>query len=147
MNIGIIAHDNRKEDLLQWAKHNRVILKNHRLVCTGTTGGMISNALYGTTLDSSKVKILKSGPLGGDQQIGSRIASDRIDLLVFFWDPMAAQPHDPDVKALLRLSVVYNIPTACNRSTADYLISSPLFNNPAYERIIKDYSKYVNRNI
>jgi methylglyoxal synthase len=147
MKIGLIAHDNRKEDLLQWIDHNRKILKDHMLVCTGTTGKLVTDKLYGTNTNDANIKILKSGPLGGDQQIGSRIASDRIDILIFFWDPMAAQPHDPDVKALLRLSVVYNIPTACNRSTADYLISSPLFDNLSYKRIIKDYSKYINREV
>ena len=150
MKIGLVAHDNRKDDLLQWVVHNKEILKEHRLVCTGTTGKLITNALYGTNTENSNVKRLKSGPLGGDQQIGSRIASDRIDLLIFFWDPMAAQPHDPDVKALLRLAVLYNIPTACNRSTADFIISSPLFKNlneEIYKPIRKDYTKYLNRNI
>jgi methylglyoxal synthase len=147
MNIGLIAHDNRKKDLLQWIDHNKEILKDHKLVCTGTTGKLVINMLYGKDFENSNVRRLKSGPLGGDQQMGSRISSERIDLLIFLWDPMAAQPHDPDVKALLRLSVLYNIPTACNRSTADYLISSPLFNNPSYKRIIKDYSEYIERKV
>jgi len=147
MNIGLVAHDNRKEDLLQWVEHNKKILKDHRLICTGTTGKLVTNSLYGLNTDNSRVKRLKSGPLGGDQQMGSRISSERIDMLIFFWDPMAAQPHDPDIKALLRLSVLYNVPTACNRSTADYMISSPLFDNDGYTPVIKDYSKYINRDI
>lgn len=147
MNIGLVAHDNRKEDLLQWVEHNKKILKEHRLVCTGTTGKLVGDALYGTTYSESDVKRLKSGPLGGDQQMGSRISSERIDVLIFLWDPMSAQPHDPDVKALLRLAVLYNIPTACNRSTADYIISSPLFDNKGYIPIKKDYSKYINREV
>lgn len=145
MNIGLIAHDNRKNDLIEWVLHNKDILLNHKLVCTGTTGKLIINSLYGKDINNTNVKRLKSGPLGGDQQMGSRISSERIDLLIFLWDPMAAQPHDPDVKALLRLAVLYNIPTACNRSTADFLISSPLFDNNDYKRIIKDYSEYINR--
>ena len=147
MNIGIVAHDNRKEDLLQWVEHNKKILKEHRLVCTGTTGKLVADLLYGTIINESKVKRLKSGPLGGDQQMGSRISSERIDVLIFLWDPMSAQPHDPDVKALLRLAVLYNIPTACNRATADYIISSPLFDNQGYDPIKKDYSKYINREV
>jgi len=146
MNIGLIAHDNRKEDLLAWVEHNVKILGRHRMTCTGTTGKLIESLFLSKKIDPV-IKKLKSGPLGGDQQMGSRISSDRIDMLVFFWDPMAAQPHDPDVKALLRLSVVYNIPTACNRSTADYLISSPLFDNKAYVVMKKDYSKYINREV
>lgn len=147
MNIGLVAHDNRKADLLQWVDHNKEILRDHKLTCTGTTGKLVTNVLYGANVENSNVKRLKSGPLGGDQQMGSRISSDRIDLLIFLWDPMAAQPHDPDVKALLRLAVLYNIPTACNRATADYLISSPLFNDSKYKRIVKDYSEYIERKI
>lgn len=150
MKIGLIAHDNRKKDLIQWVEHNKEILKKHNLVCTGTTGSMVEKTIHGTVRtfgEKTNVKILKSGPLGGDQQIGSRISSNRLDLLIFFWDPMSAQPHDPDVKALLRLAVLYNIPTACNRSTADYMISSPLFDDDSYTPIIKDYSKYINRKI
>jgi|SRR6056297_492696 len=147
MNIGLIAHDNRKADLIEWVAYNADELGDHKLVCTGTTGKLVEQALEAQGIDDIKIKKLTSGPLGGDQQIGSRIATERIDLLVFFWDPMAAHPHDPDVKALLRLSVLYNIPTACNRSTADHLISSPLFANPLYKRKIKDYSKYINRDI
>jgi methylglyoxal synthase len=146
MKIALVAHDNRKGDLAQWVSHNSEILSKHELVCTGTTGKMVINTLYGKDVCNVNVKRLKSGPLGGDQELGAKIANDKIDMLIFFWDPMAAQPHDPDIKALLRLSVLYNIPTACNRSTADYMISSNLFNNSSYERIIKDYSGYINRN-
>ena len=94
-----------------------------------------------------EMELLKSGPLGGDQELGARISADEIDLIIFLWDPMAAQPHDPDVKALLRLSVLYNVPTACNRSTADFMITSPLFNNSEYKRIVKDYSEYIERKV
>jgi len=147
MKIALVAHDNRKIDLMQWVGHNYKILSEHELICTGTTGKLVISTLSEKDASSINVKLLKSGPLGGDQELGSKIANDKIDILIFFWDPMAAQPHDPDIKALLRLSVLYNIPTACNRSTADYIISSELFNNLEYKRIIKDYSKYINRDI
>ena len=140
--IGLVAHDNRKEDLLQWVKFNAKILSDHQLVCTGTTGKLIEKII-----PDAVIKRFKSGPLGGDQEMGAMIANEGIDLLIFLWDPMAAQPHDPDVKALLRLAVLYNIPTACNRTSADYLISSPLFKDISYKRIIKDYSKYIDRKI
>lgn len=142
MTIGLVAHDNRKEDLIEWVKYNVEALSEHKLVGTGTTSKLIANVS-----DKLKVKSFKSGPLGGDQEIGARIANNKIDLLIFFWDPMAAQPHDPDVKALLRMTVIYNIPTACNRSTADFLISSPLFRDKQYHRIVKDYSQYINRKL
>jgi methylglyoxal synthase len=145
MKIALVAHDNRKGDLAQWVAHNSEVLSKHELICTGTTGKMVINTLYGKNVSNVNVKRLKSGPLGGDQELGSKIANDKIDILIFFWDPMSAQPHDPDIKALLRLSVLYNIPTACNRSTADYIISSSLFDDPLYERIIKDYTPYINR--
>lgn len=147
MKIALVAHDNRKDDLAQWVAHNAKSLGDHDLICTGTTGKMVTNTLYGKNISNVNVKRLKSGPLGGDQELGAKIANDKIDLLIFFWDPMAAQPHDPDVKALLRLSVLYNIPTACNRSTADFLISSPLFNDRGYHRIVKDYSQYIERKV
>jgi len=147
MNIGLVAHDNRKGDLMQWVEHNKSTLKDHRLICTGTTGKLVVDTIYKGKIHNSNIKILKSGPLGGDQQIGSRIASNRIDVLIFLWDPMSTAPHDPDVKALLRLAVLYNIPTACNRASADYIISSPLFNNNGYNPIIKNYTKYINREI
>lgn len=131
-NIALIAHDNLKPDLLEWAKYNCETLRRHNLFATGRTGAMISSA---TGLE---VICFKSGPLGGDQQIGAKMAEGEIDLVIFLWDPMEPLPHDVDVKALLRLSVVYNIPVACNRATADFLISSPLMNQE-YARILTDY--------
>jgi methylglyoxal synthase len=130
--VALVAHDNRKKDLLEWARFNRGSLADHDLFATGTTGTILAE-----TLDLP-VERLMHGPLGGDQQIGSRIAEGVIDFLVFFWDPLEPLPHDPDVKALLRIAVLYNVPTACNRSTADFLISSPLMTQE-YERIQIDY--------
>jgi methylglyoxal synthase len=130
--IALIAHDNRKTDLLEWARYNRLSLVPHHLLATGTTGRLIS-----TELDLT-VERVESGPLGGDLQIGAMIAEGRIDMLVFFWDPLEPQPHDPDVKALLRVAVVWNIPIACNRATADFLISSPLMGSP-YVRATRHY--------
>ena len=138
--IALVAHDERKEDLLTWAKYNAEILSQHELFATGTTGKIISKQC------SMEVHRLKSGPLGGDQQLGAMIANGELDVLIFFWDPMTPQPHDVDVKALLRLSVLYNIPVACNRSSADFIISSHLFNQE-YQPIIKDYSKYLTRTV
>lgn len=140
--IALVAHDHRKHDLADWARFNAGTLVRHRLVCTGTTGRVIAEALG----DEAEVVRLKSGPLGGDQQLGAMIAEDRIDALIFFWDPMQPQPHDVDVKALLRIAVLYNIPTASNRSTADFLVSSPLFGTD-YEPARKDYSGYLQRPI
>lgn len=122
--IALVAHDNKKRDLLEWAKFNRDLLAHHQIYATGTTGKMLERVL------NIKVIKLKSGPLGGDQQIGAAIAEGRIDLVIFFWDPLEPQPHDVDVKALLRIAVVYNIPMACNRATADFLLSSPLMREP-----------------
>jgi methylglyoxal synthase len=130
--IALVAHDARKQDLLEWVKFNQGTLSEHRLFATGTTGSLIT----GET--GLHVHRYKSGPLGGDQQIGAHIAEGSINFLIFFWDPLEPQPHDPDIKALLRLAVLYNIPTASNRSTADFLISSP-FMSSTYERIIPDY--------
>lgn len=136
--IALVAHDQRKEDLLTWVKYNAGVLSEHELYATGTTGKIISKQC---PLD---VHRLKSGPLGGDQQLGAMIANGELDILIFFWDPMTSQPHDVDVKALLRMSVLYNLPVACNRATADFLISSTLFDE-AYEPILKDYTKYIER--
>lgn len=130
--IALVAHDNKKQDLLDWAKYNKGLLAQHRLYATGTTGKLLEQAL-----DIEIVK-LRSGPLGGDQQIGAKIAEDGIDILVFFWDPLAPHPHDPDVKALLRIAVVWNIPIACNRASADFLFSSPLLSGE-YQRLLPDY--------
>ena len=152
--IALVAHDNRKRDLIEWVRFNRGTLENYRLICTGTTGRLVQEALEASEFDNVPVSEpknlnitrLKSGPLGGDQQLGALIAEGEIDMIVFFWDPMQQQPHDVDVKALLRISNLYNIPTACNRSTADFLISSPLFNED-YDRIVTDYSDYLNREL
>jgi len=138
--IALVAHDHRKSELAEWTKYNSGTLLNHSLVCTGTTGRLIAETL-GSTADITR---LKSGPLGGDQQLGAMLAEGRVDVLVFFWDPMEPVPHDVDVKALLRISVVYNIPVACNRSTADFLISSPLLAQ-VYEPRLKKYDEYLNR--
>ncbi|MEX2601174.1 MAG: methylglyoxal synthase [Balneolaceae bacterium] len=135
--IALVAHDYRKEDLLDWAEYNKKSLKNHDLYGTGTTGGMIADKL-GLT-----VHRLMSGPLGGDLQIGAMIAELKIDIMIFFWDPLHAQPHDVDVKALLRIAVVYNIPVACDRSSADFIISSDLMEKP-YQRFLVDYGKRLN---
>ncbi len=132
--IALIAHDNRKSDLLEWAKFNRDLLSKHKLFGTGTTGGLISQEL---NLD---VHRFKSGPLGGDQQVGAKISEGDIDFLIFFWDPLEPLPHDPDIKALLRIAVVYNIPVACNRASADFIISSPLMATE-YPRELIDYQE------
>lgn len=132
--IALIAHDHRKRDLVDWALFNRDTLEKHKLLGTGTTGSMLAEAL------NLPVHTFLSGPLGGDQQIGAAIAENQIDMMIFFWDPLQAQPHDVDVKALLRISVVYNIPLACNRSSADFLISSELMDTE-YTRYLVDYSK------
>jgi methylglyoxal synthase len=118
--IALIAHDNKKQDMLEWAEYNRALLAGHQLFATATTGRILRDQL------GFSVTCFRSGPFGGDQQIGARIAEGEIDLLVFLWDPLEPHPHDPDVKALLRVAVVCNIPIACNRATADFLISSPL---------------------
>ena len=136
--IALIAHDNKKQDLLEWVKFNIDTLRNHELYATGTTGKILKRELG---LD---INILESGPLGGDQQIGARIADGTIDFLIFFWDPLAQLPHDPDVKALLRLAAVWNIPIACNRTSADFMISSPLMCQD-YSRRLPDYESHRQR--
>lgn len=138
--IALVAHDNRKAELMEWAYANRVMLAKNELYGTGTTGKLLEETL------GQPVARLLSGPLGGDQQVGSMIAEERIDLLIFFWDPMSAQPHDPDVKALLRLCVVWNIPVASNRATADFMFSSPLMDQE-YIAMQIDYSTYLNRKV
>lgn len=147
--IALVAHDNRKMDLVEWVEFNRDILLKHNLVCTGTTGRLVEEALINNRIMESgdvNIRLLKSGPLGGDQQLGSLISDGKIDILIFFWDPMQAQPHDVDVKALLRICVLYNVPTAMNRSSADFIISSSLFAQD-YKPTIKNYTDYINRNV
>lgn len=134
--IALIAHDNRKADLLEWARYNRETLSRHELLGTGTTGGLIADELR------LEVYRYKSGPLGGDQQVGAGIADGRIDMVIFFWDALTPQPHDVDVKALLRLAVVYNVPIACNRATADFLLSSPLLET-AYARSVPQIERWT----
>ena len=138
--IALVAHDNKKLDLMEWAKFNRDTLAEHELYATGTTGALLDKEL------GLNVQKLLSGPLGGDQQIGAMIADRALDLLVFFWDPLEPQPHDPDVKALLRIAVVWNIPVACNRASADFIISSPLM-GAEYEHLPPNYQAYVMREI
>jgi methylglyoxal synthase len=135
--IAIVAHDNKKQDLLAWAKFNREALSAHTLIATGTTGRLLHQEL------DLAVTRLQSGPLGGDLQIGAKISEGLIDILIFFWDPLKPHPHDPDVKALLRIAVVWNIPIACNRASADFLISSSLMPR-AYERLVADYDGHRN---
>lgn len=139
-NIALVAHDNKKRDMVEWARFNRGLLARHNIISTGTTGKILEKDL------GLPVKKLQSGPLGGDQQVGAMIAVGGIDFLIFFWDPLEPQPHDPDVKALLRLAVVWNIPVACNRASADFLVSSPLMDEE-YERIVPDYEAYSKRTL
>lgn len=136
--IALVAHDNKKHDLFEWARFNKDLLAQHVLYSTGTTGKLLEQEL--------DVEIIKfeSGPLGGDQQIGAKIAGGDIDFLIFFWDPLEPLPHDPDVKALLRIAVVWNIPVACNRASADFMISSPLMSGE-YQRLLPDYEDYRER--
>jgi methylglyoxal synthase len=138
--IALVAHDNKKADLLEWALYNKHALAQHQLYATGTTGKLLEKEL------GRPVTKLLSGPLGGDQQVGAMIASGDIDIMIFFWDPMEAQPHDSDVKALLRLCVAWNIPMACDRATADFIMTSP-FMHTEYKSQIPDYSGYLNRKI
>lgn len=138
--IALVAHDNKKRDLVEWAKFNRDLLAHHKVYATGTTGLLLEKEL------KFPITKLQSGPLGGDQQIGAKIVDGEIDFLIFFWDPLEPQPHDPDVKALLRMAVVWNIPIACDRASADFIISSPLMDKP-YTRLVPDYDAYRNRPI
>lgn len=146
--IALVAHDNRKKDMIDWVEYNWKELSKHKLVCTGTTGRLVNEAMDKKCIEYNAVPPtvvrLKSGPLGGDQQLGAMIAEQKIDVLIFLWDPMQAQPHDVDVKALLRICAVYNVVTATNRSTADFLVSSTLFHQE-YNPLLKDYSEYTMR--
>ncbi len=138
--IALVAHDNKKQDLVEWATFNRDLLAHHIVYATGTTGDMLEREL------GFEIRKLQSGPLGGDQQVGAMIADNEINFLIFFWDPLEPMPHDPDVKALLRMAAVWNIPIACNRATADFMISSPLMDGE-YDRLIPDYEAYRKRMI
>src|SRR6266478_2577272 len=136
--IVLVAHDEKKRDLLEWARFNQALLRQHDLYATGTTGTLLEQEL------GIEINKLQSGPLGGDQQIGAKIAAGEIDLLIFFWDPLTSQPHNADVQALLRIAVVWNIPVACNRASADFMISSPLLSS-TYQRFLPDYHAYTQR--
>ena len=138
--IALVAHDHKKAELVEWSVRNKETLRQHLLYATGTTGTLLENAL-----DQSVVRFM-SGPLGGDQQVGSSLAEGKLDILIFFWDPMQAQPHDPDVRALLRLAVVWNVPVACDSATADFIFTSPLMQQE-YETILPDYTAYLARTI
>jgi methylglyoxal synthase len=138
--IALVAHDNKKQDLIEWARYNRDVLARHDLFGTGTTGKLLEKELR------ADITKLESGPLGGDQQIGARIAQGDIDFLIFFWDPLEPLPHDPDIKALLRIAVVWNIPVACNRASADFMISSQLMSEE-YDRLIPNYEDYRARSV
>lgn len=138
--IALVAHDHKKQDLIEWARFNKGSLSKHELYATGTTGKILEEEL------ELPVNRLQSGPLGGDQQIGAKIAEGAVDFVIFFWDPLETLPHDPDVKALLRIAVVWNIPVACNRASADFIISSPMMTQ-VYERIVPDYDEYRERTI
>ncbi len=138
--IALVAHDNKKQDLIEWAKFNRDLLAHHEVYATGTTGDMLEREL------GFEVTKLQSGPLGGDEQVGAMIVDDQVNFLIFFWDPLEPMPHDPDVKALLRMAAVWNIPIACNRASADFMISSPLMDGE-YNRLIPDYEGYRKRKV
>ncbi len=150
--IALVAHDNRKQDLVEWVEWNYGILAGFDLVCTGTTGRLVEETFMKKLTAKQKrtgmpkITKLMSGPLGGDQQLGAMITEGKIDIFIFLWDPMEPQPHDVDVKALLRISALYNVPTAPNRSSADFIISSPLINED-YKPMLKDYSSYITREV
>jgi len=148
-NIALVAHDNRKKDLIEWIEWNYESIIKHKLTCTGTTGALVEKALK-MKRESSEHEMqiikLKSGPLGGDQQLGSLIVEGKIDIIIFLWDPMQPHPHDVDVKALLRIAVLYNVPIACNRASADFIISSPLIEQK-YNPVLKDYETYIKREL
>jgi methylglyoxal synthase len=136
--LALVAHDNKKLDLVEWTRFNRDLLVRHELYATRTTGQLLEREL------GVEITKLQSGPLGGDQQIGAKIAEGSIDMLIFFWDPLEPLPHDPDVKALLRIAVVWNIPVACNRASADFMISSALMSGE-YPRLVPDYDGHRER--
>lgn len=148
--IALVAHDNRKKDMMEWVGYNWKELLPHSLVCTGTTGRLVKETIDAKCRQEDEIPPeiirLKSGPLGGDQQLGAMICEGNVDMLIFFWDPMQPQPHDVDVKALLRIATLYNIPTAPNRSSADFMISSELFHKE-YMPTLKDYSAYIKRDV
>lgn len=151
LNIALVAHDNMKHELAEWVAWNWESLLRHHLICTGTTGKVVEETLNDKKEGARHMKhfeltCLKSGPLGGDQQLGSLIADGKVNMVIFFWDPMQAQPHDVDVKALLRLATLYNVPTAINRSSADFMISSPLLESD-YVPVVKDYKEYIERTL
>ena len=139
-NIALVAHDKMKRELLEWAEYNKQTLTRHHLYATGTTGRLLEETL------GVHIHCLKSGPLGGDQQLGAKIADNQINFLIFFWDPLSVQPHDVDVKSLLRLAVLWNIPIACNRASADFIISSPLIEEN-YRRAVPNYEEYITREL
>jgi methylglyoxal synthase len=148
-NIALVAHDNRKKDLIEWIEWNYASIIEHKLICTGTTGAMVEHALKKNLKKEATdfhITKLKSGPLGGDQQLGALITEGKVDVVVFLWDPMQPQPHDVDVKALLRIAVLYNVPIACNRSTADFIISSSLIDQE-YTPVTKNYESYIKRDV
>ena len=150
LSIALVAHDAMQHDLAEWVAWNWAKLLSPRLICTGTTGRIVTETLMERRAKDAAhshfdITMLKSGPLGGDQQLGAMIANGEIDMLIFFWDPMSAQPHDVDVKALLRLATLYNVTTAINRSTADVMISSTLMVDADYKPVVRDYSSYIAR--
>lgn len=149
--IALVAHDQRKKDLIEWVSWNALSLFQHELICTGTTGRLVEEALAEilkdeTDIDTLVIRKLKSGPLGGDQQLGALIVEGEIDVIIFFWDPLESHPHDSDVKALLRIAVLYNVAIACSRTTADFVITSPLMTKE-YDRIVSEFSNYEQREI